>query len=60
MDLWDDDIPIRQTGYLTDLLGRRAVEVINGMQDRGSRSMVSLHFNTPHWPWEGPSDEKEI
>ena len=21
--------------------------------------MLSLHFNAPHWPWEGPGDEAE-
>src|SRR5205823_447009 len=21
--------------------------------------LLSLHFNAPHWPWEGPSDEVE-
>jgi hypothetical protein len=21
--------------------------------------LVSLHFNAPHWPWEGPNDEAE-
>src|SRR5215472_3461716 len=21
--------------------------------------MMSLHFNAPHWPWEGPDDEAE-
>src|SRR5277367_644011 len=26
-DLWDDDVSIHQAGYLTDLLGSRAVEV---------------------------------
>src|SRR5450432_4257011 len=25
-DLWDDDVPIHQMGYLTDLLGSRAVD----------------------------------
>ena len=29
-DLWDDDMPIEQVGYLTDLLGDRAVDVVNG------------------------------
>ena len=19
--------------------------------------LISLHFNAPHWPWEGPDDE---
>ena len=28
-DLWEDDVPIQQMGYLTDLLGRRAVEVVH-------------------------------
>jgi arylsulfatase A-like enzyme len=58
-DLWDDDVPVHQTGYLTDLLGSRAVDVI----DRFARSrrpfFLSLHFNAPHWPWEAPGDEAE-
>ena len=29
-DLWDKDVPIHQAGYLTDLLGSRAVDVVNG------------------------------
>src|SRR5215831_3541984 len=29
-DLWDDDVPVHQTGYLTGLLGDRAVQVIQG------------------------------
>src|SRR6267154_1352834 len=29
-DLWDDDVQVQQMGYLTDLLGSRAVDVING------------------------------
>src|SRR5215831_5785130 len=29
-DFWDDDVPLHRAGYLTDLLGSRAVEVING------------------------------
>src|SRR5215471_20897305 len=28
-DLWEDDVKIQQMGYLTDLLGSRAVEVVN-------------------------------
>ncbi len=29
-DLWDDDVQVHQMGYLTELLGNRAVDVING------------------------------
>lgn len=58
-DLWDDDAPIHQTGYLTDLLGGRAVKVIGDYAKAKSPFFLSLHFNAPHWPWEGPDDEAE-
>jgi arylsulfatase A-like enzyme len=56
-DLWDGDVKIQQTGYLTDLLGDRAVATINESVKAGRSFFVSLHFNAPHWPWEGPDDE---
>ena len=46
-------------GYLTDLLGRRAVEVVNTSAPSGCPFLFSLHFNAPHWPWEAPGDEAE-
>jgi arylsulfatase A-like enzyme len=58
-DLWEDDVPIHRTGYLTDLLGSRAVEVINAYAKSRQPFMVSVHFNAPHWPWEAPGDEAE-
>ena len=58
-DLWDDDTKVQRTGYLTDLLGARAVEVVDGFAKSGRPFLVSLHFNAPHWPWEAPSDEAE-
>jgi len=58
-DFWDDDVPVHQAGYLTDLLGARAVDVVNGYAKTGKPFMVSLHFNAPHWPWEGPGDQAE-
>jgi arylsulfatase A-like enzyme len=58
-DLWDDDVPLHQVGYLTDLLGSRAVDVVNGYAKSSQPFMISLHFNAPHWPWEGPGDEAE-
>jgi arylsulfatase A-like enzyme len=58
-DLWDDDVPVRQTGYLTDLLGSRAVDVVNGYAKSRQPFMISLHFSAPHWPWEAPGDEAE-
>jgi arylsulfatase A-like enzyme len=58
-NLWDDDAPIQQAGYLTELLGSRAVEVINAHAKSRQPFLISLHFNAPHWPWEGPDDEAE-
>src|SRR6266436_6466944 len=51
-DLWDEDVSIHQVGYLTDLLGSRAVDVVNGYAKSGQPFLLSLHFNAPHWPWE--------
>jgi len=58
-DLWDDDAKIHQTGYLTDLLGDRAVRTIGDYAKAGQEFFLSLHFNAPHWPWEAPGDEAE-
>jgi arylsulfatase A-like enzyme len=58
-DLWDGDTKIEQSGYLTNLLGDRAVEVIDSFAKASRPFLLSLHFNAPHWPWEGPGDEAE-
>ena len=58
-DLWDEDIRVDQHGYLTDLLGAHAVNVVNGYAKARRPFLLSLHFNAPHWPWEAPGDEAE-
>ena len=58
-DLWDDDAKVHQVGYLTELLGGKAVSVIGDYAKAGRPFFLSLHFNAPHWPWEGPDDEAE-
>jgi len=58
-DLWEDDVEVHQMGYLTDLLGSRAVDVVNGYAKAGRPFLISLHFNAPHWPWEAPGDQAE-
>ena len=58
-DLWDDDVQVDQMGYLTDLLGSRAVDVVNGYAKSAQPFLISLHFNAPHWPWEAPGDQAE-
>jgi arylsulfatase A-like enzyme len=54
--LWLDDQPVERRGYLTDLLADYAVDYIGSMQPN-QPFLMSLHFNAPHWPWEGPGDE---
>ncbi len=58
-DFWEDDVPIHQAGYLTELLGGHAVQVIRTYAKSEQPFLLSLHFNAPHWPWEGPGDEAE-
>ncbi|HYZ41766.1 MAG TPA: sulfatase-like hydrolase/transferase, partial [Stellaceae bacterium] len=58
-DLWEGDEQIRQAGYLTDLLGSRAVDIVEDYAKSGWPFLVSLHFSAPHWPWEAPGDEPE-
>ncbi|MGE5269550.1 MAG: sulfatase [Thiohalocapsa sp.] len=58
-DLWDGDEPVRAAGYITDLLGDRAVGAINDYAARRQPFLLSLHFTAPHWPWEAPGDETE-
>jgi arylsulfatase A-like enzyme len=58
-DFWEDDMPLHQSGYLTDLLGSKAVGTVNGFARSGLPFLISLHFNAPHWPWEAVGDEAE-
>ena len=58
-DLWDDDVRVDQVGYLTELLGSHAVNVVNDYARSGRPFLLSLHLTAPHWPWEAPGDESE-
>jgi arylsulfatase A-like enzyme len=40
-------------------LGNRAVALVNEFAAARQPFFLSLHFNAPHWPWEGPGDEEE-
>ena len=53
-DLWQNLTPIERTGYLTDLLSDKAVEIIG--RPRAKPLFLSLQYNAPHSPWEGPED----
>jgi arylsulfatase A-like enzyme len=53
-DLWENLTPVERVGYLTDLLSDRAAQYIG--RARSKPFYLSLHYNAPHAPWEGPED----
>jgi arylsulfatase A-like enzyme len=57
--LHEQEVPIERHGYMTNLLGDRAVQTIEGFVKSKEPFLLSLHFTAPHWPWEGPDDEAE-
>jgi arylsulfatase A-like enzyme len=57
--LHEQEVPVERHGYMTNLLGDRAVETIEGYARSKEPFLLSLHFTAPHWPWEGPDDEAE-
>jgi arylsulfatase A-like enzyme len=50
----EEPVPPTRVGYMTDLLTERAVEYVR--RRRARPFYLSLHYNAPHWPWEGPGD----
>jgi arylsulfatase A-like enzyme len=57
-DLWEDEVEIQRSGYMTNLLGERAVSEVRRMAANAAPFLLSLHFTAPHWPWETEEDEK--
>ncbi|AOY98276.1 twin-arginine translocation pathway signal protein [Cupriavidus sp. USMAHM13] len=55
-DLWHNDAPHQEPGYLTDLLSRRAVDYVERMAAQDAPFFLSLHYTAPHWPWETRDD----
>ena len=53
-DLWENETQIERSGYLTDVLTDRAIEYLTRKHDKPF--FLSLQYNAPHSPWEGPGD----
>jgi arylsulfatase A-like enzyme len=53
-DLYENDQPVSPEGYLTDLFVREAVAFIK--KEHGRPFFLTVTFNAPHWPWQGPTD----
>ncbi len=52
--LYEQDEPVEREGYLTDIIADEAIEFIS--KNRAAPFFLSLQFNAPHWPWQGPGD----
>ncbi|MDA7417413.1 sulfatase-like hydrolase/transferase [Xenophilus arseniciresistens] len=55
-DLWFGEQERQDEGYLTDLLSRRAVDLVDRMAREDAPFFLSLHYTAPHWPWETRDD----
>jgi len=54
--LMDKKDVIERDGYMTTLLADQAISRLQMASQAGVPFAVNLHFNAPHWPWEGPED----
>ncbi len=53
-DLYENESPVQQKGYLTNLLTDKAIQIIQKKHTKPF--FLSLMYNAPHWPWQGPND----
>lgn len=56
LDFYEGEEIVDRAGYATDLYTEKAIEFIE--RPRSNPFYLSLHYNAPHWPWEGPEDEE--
>jgi arylsulfatase A-like enzyme len=56
MDLFENEKPVEVDGYLTDLFTERGLQFIR--RRRARPFYLSMHYNAPHWPWQGPGDKE--
>lgn len=54
-DLYENDQPVAEEGYITDLFMKKAIEIINKPHEKPF--FLAITFNAPHWPWQGPTDK---
>ena len=53
-DLYEGNKPVKEKGYLTDILARKAIDLIR--RDHNQPFFLAVMFNAPHWPWQAPGD----
>lgn len=53
--LFENDGPIEEDGYMTDLITKHTISFIN--EEHTKPFFLSLQYNAPHWPWQLPGDD---
>ncbi|MBS1978234.1 MAG: sulfatase-like hydrolase/transferase [Bacteroidetes bacterium] len=53
--LFENDQPVEEQGYLTDLITNHAIQFLKG-EGRTHPFFLSLQYTAPHWPWQKPGD----
>ena len=53
-DLYENDKLVYPEGYLTDLFTQKVVGFIKQKHDKPF--FLTVTYNAPHWPWQGPGD----
>ena len=51
-DLWENDKPIVEEGYMTDLITERALDFVEENAD--GPFFIDVAYNAPHWPYQPP------
>ncbi len=55
-DLYEGEQEKHESGYLTDLISKRSVDYVNRMAGQDAPFFLSMHYTSPHWPWETRDD----
>ncbi|HTE23558.1 sulfatase-like hydrolase/transferase [Flavitalea sp.] len=55
-DLYENETSIITNGYLTELIGKKAIEFLS--RNHSKPFFLSLQFTAPHWPWQAPGDKE--
>jgi Sulfatase len=53
--LHEQEVLIERHGYMTNVLGDRAVQTVEAYAKSKEPFLLSLHFTAPHWPIWGRS-----
>jgi arylsulfatase A len=61
-DLWENEEPIREEGYLTELITRRTVKYLDehSKSHRDQPFFVYVPYNAVHWPFQAPRRPNDI